>query len=66
MSVLARGQIAGLSGPRRVLIRGPRPAGVAAWWARMADDREMVGVKLLLLAAVVALALAWEVPGWIP
>jgi hypothetical protein len=32
----------------------------------MADDREMVGVKLVLLTVVVILALVWEVPGWAP
>ncbi|MDR7401048.1 MAG: hypothetical protein QN155_02300 [Armatimonadota bacterium] len=65
MSVLVRGQIAGWPGPRRSLVREVF-AGVAAWRVRMADDREMVGVKLLLLAAVVALALFWEVPDWAP
>ncbi len=41
-------------------------AAAAGWWARLADDREMVGLKLVLLAVVLALALTWEVPGWAP
>lgn len=31
-----------------------------AWWHRLTDDRELVGAKLLLLAALLALTAALE------
>lgn len=52
---------------RRPSGRSRRWRGLASgWWIRMGDDREMVGLKLAALAALVALALIWEVPGWPP
>jgi hypothetical protein len=66
MSVLTRGANPLAASPQRS-VRPIRASGAGAgWWARMADDREMVGVKLVLLTVVVILALVWEVPGWAP
>ncbi len=44
-------------------LRAVRSSGTtagAAWWHRVMDDRELVGVKLLALAALLALTAALE------
>lgn len=43
-------------------VRGHVHAAPRAAWVRFADDREMVGFKLLLLGLLILAAMAWEVP----
>ncbi len=67
MSVRAVARVA----PHRRWVKYPQPgASVIAWpgrihrswWARFSDDRELAGLKLAVIAAVVLIVMALEVP----
>lgn len=42
--------------------RRDRPSARPGLWTRLLDDRQLVGLKVVLLSLVVLLALALEVP----
>jgi hypothetical protein len=62
----ARGYLRSAAAYRRAGVRTGTSRLLAAcgvrrvWWHRLADDRELVGAKLLLLAALLALTAALE------